>query len=234
MIASESPLSGFFNKLTQSLRDLPVSLVWKGYGATIFLELGELTPVEGGRQGHSRGEACIWLQWYWRVEEGGSVLFGSSNSRPYIASEIKQFEGTTLTHVELTGTVPELMIVLSNGLRLQSMAMSDGDPQWLIRLQSGEYIRPRDGALLVNNGEDPEVLTEGEERDMERIEATAKRWGKPRVEPAGGDCRDCHHYERLDSEGHLLDYGVCASSLSPLDGRAVNCSSGCPAFECLR
>jgi hypothetical protein len=233
MAVSESPLSGFVDKLTQSLRGLPVSLVWKGYGATIFLELGRLTPIENDER-HANGEACIWLQWYWRVEEGASVRFGSSNSRPYIASEIKQLEGTTLSHLELTGTVPELLLVLSNGMLIRSMAMRDGDPQWLIRLQSGEYIHPRDGALLVNSGEDPDILTEGEEEEMERLEETAKRWGKPRVEPAGGDCRDCHHYERLDSEGHLLDYGVCASALSPLDGRAVCCSSGCPAFEALR
>ena len=35
-------------------------------------------------------------------------------------------------------------------------------------------------------------------------------------------------------EFHLLDSGVCASALSPLDGRAVNCSSGCPTFGSIK
>ena len=73
-----------FTVLAQRLEGLTVALPWKGYGSAIFLELGELTPIESKRRHHAVGEACISVEWDWRVENDVSVLYGSSNSRPEI------------------------------------------------------------------------------------------------------------------------------------------------------
>src|SRR5882724_10666570 len=70
--------------LIRPLIGLVVSLPWKGYGSAIFLELGRLAPLEYPRQRHNEGEACISVQWDWRVESKTKVLYGSSNSGPNI------------------------------------------------------------------------------------------------------------------------------------------------------
>ena len=67
---------------------MPVSLAWKGYGSAVFLELGQLLPPEGERARHERGEACLAIEWDWRVEKTSSVLFGSSDSGPEIEAGI--------------------------------------------------------------------------------------------------------------------------------------------------
>lgn len=71
------------NKLIQSLVGLPISLPWKGYGSTIFLEIGNLASLKRSRN-HQDGEACISIDWDWRVECDSMVKYGSSNSGPSI------------------------------------------------------------------------------------------------------------------------------------------------------
>ena len=63
-----------FHAMVQPLVGLTVALPWKGYGSTIFLELGQLSPLESKRQHHNKGEACISVEWDWRVENGTTVL----------------------------------------------------------------------------------------------------------------------------------------------------------------
>src|SRR5438876_852462 len=87
-----------FQELIQPLLGLTVSLPWKGYGSAIFLELGSLAPLESQRRHHNKGEACVSVEWDWRVEAEAEVLYGSSNSRPKIEAGIlspsrgRQFE----------------------------------------------------------------------------------------------------------------------------------------------
>lgn len=42
------------NHLLQPLAGLPVSLPWKGYGSAIFLELGEMAPLQHARRRGAR------------------------------------------------------------------------------------------------------------------------------------------------------------------------------------
>jgi hypothetical protein len=70
-----------------------------------------------------------------------------------------------------------------------------------------------------------------EEATIERAKDTAQRWGRPVFEPVEGLCRDCSWFVRLDGDICLLDYGVCTSIASSLDGRIVNVDSGCSTFQ---
>jgi hypothetical protein len=218
-----------FQVLVEPLKGLPVSWPWKGFGSSIFLELGELyfdeTGVRGGRK---RGQACIWINWDWRIESERVVLYGSSMSGPKIERGIGTLAGTILRSVSLVGEVPELLLSFSNGVRLRSTVMTTGDPQWSIKLPNDKYLSAKCGVLCLDDGESD---AEAEHEDASSVdEECAQRWGVPRMEPAGGDCCNCTRFIRVDGEGYLLDYGVCAEATSPFDGKAVNCRSGCGAF----
>src|SRR6516165_3804889 len=128
-----------FSSLARPLVGLPVSLPWKGYGTMIYLELGRLAPVTSPRQHHGRGEACISVDWDWRVEAGSGILYGSSNSGPEIESGIDSLRGSTIDGISLSGQVPELTVKFSNGHCLRSMSMVAGDPRWSVKLIDGRW-----------------------------------------------------------------------------------------------
>jgi hypothetical protein len=224
------PPSEEIQSLLRSLVGLTVALPWKGYGSAIFLELGRLTTVTFKRFQQEQGEACIEIEWDWRVEDGARVLYGSSNSRPEIASGISSLQGARIQSLDVTGDVPELVIRFSNGHCLRTMAMLTGDPMWSVRPPGGRWIVVQDGAVgfYDDTSDTPEQEEEGEPFARER--KVADRWGAPQAEPKPGRCADCAWFVHLDGDGYLLDYGVCLSSASPFDGRAVNIDSGCPAF----
>jgi Protein of unknown function (DUF3027) len=217
-----------FASYVRVLSGMEVSLPWKGYGSAIFLELGRLSLQEGRH--HERGEAAIFVEWDWRVENGKTVLYGSSQSRPKIEKGIANLKGTKIEQISAVGSVPELVINFSNGQCLKSMVMTSGDPQWNIRLPNGTWLSCERGRLYAGDGS--ASGTSAEEAAMfDRAETIARRWGTPVSEPIRGNCADCKWFVRIDGDGSLLDFGVCANSASPFDGRAVNCSSGCPAFS---
>jgi hypothetical protein len=221
-------LKSEIRSLLQSLVGHTVSLPWKGYGSAIFLELGQLTPVVYKRHQHERGEACIEIEWDWRVEEGAGVLYGSSNSRPEIASCIRSLQGTRIQSLDVIGDVPELVVRFSNGQCLRSMAMLTGEPMWSIKLPGGRWVRVEGGILRFED----DISEQAQDEEFFALEGkTAARWGVPQAEPKPGRCADCVWYIPLDGDASLLDYGVCASSASPFDGRVVNLNSGCSAFS---
>lgn len=217
-----------FEELAAPLVGLKVSLAWKGYGSAVFLELGALAPLESRRQQHNRGQACISVEWDWRVESEVAVLYGSSNSRPEIDAGIRSLQGANIEAVTVIGQVPELVIQFSNGHFLKSMVMVSGDPEWSIKLPDGRWVYARRGKLVIGDGTSP--VSKGEVVAFALAKATAARWGVPRAEPMSGKCSACASFIPIDGEGHLLDYGCCAANGGPLDGRVVERSSGCPSF----
>ncbi len=218
-----------FDAQVQPLIGLPVSAPWKGYGSTIFLELGSVTLPEQ-RRNHPMGEACISVDWDWRIEADVEVLVGSSTSGPSIQRGIALLQGATVETISVWGKIQELAVTFSNGLCLKSMVMIRDNPRWSIRLMGGNWLCSEAGQLFFGAGFSAELSAE-ESDAFDFARATADRWGAPLTEPKCGVCRDCRSFIRLDGSGHFLDYGVCAQSTSPFDGRVVFCGSGCPAFS---
>jgi hypothetical protein len=174
------------------------------------------------------------IEWDWRLEDERQIVCGSSNSRPTIQTHLANLLGLTLTELLIQGAVPELTIGFSNGLRLRSMAMVSGDPQWGIKLPDDIWLQCRSGTLArTNSTEEPADFLPEELAAMEFAETTSKRWGRPIEEPAGGCCRDCKFFVRIDGHFELLDYGVCGSAESRFDGHATSTRSGCPKFTAL-
>lgn len=221
-----------FELLVRALIGLPVAEPWKGDGSAIFLELGALSQAGSEKHRHTRGEACIRVEWDWRVECGKAVLYGSSNSRPEIARGIDTLLGATIQRVSLTGEVPELVVEFSNGHCLRSMVMVADDPQWMVRLPGEQELQIfSEGGRLVSGRDESAAEDKGEGKTMFAAETrAASRWGVPSADPVLGKCIGCAWYVELDGNGPLLDYGVCGFRKSPFDGRVVNRDSGCPVY----
>ena len=215
------------NLKLELLAAMPVSAAWMGYGTTIFLELGNLSLED--RRRSPKGEVTIYVSWDWRVEKGNRVLFGSSNSSPEMAGGIATLVGLNIDCATIEGRVPELAIVFSNGVRLQSAAMCTDTSEWSVSLPGNIWISCIDGIVYAGNGSGVALLPE-EEALLNHADVTAQRWGIPVAPAPAGHCDQCDYMRRIDESGPLLDFGVCTSADSPLDGRVVNEASGCAAF----
>jgi len=218
------------NQKIQNLIGLPVSRPWKGYGSAIFLELGALVQSPSGqRRTRHKGEACIHLDWDWRCEAGSAVVFGSSNSSPAIERGIQTLQGAKVVGIAINGKVPEVSIEFSNGYRLISAAMLPDGSEWSVRLGGEIYLSVKKGVFLLGRGEGA-GQTDEEEAEFKHAYETATRWGCPIVEPKLGSCQDCVWMRSIDGDGHFLEYGVCTSVDSRMDGRVVHIEGGCGAF----
>jgi hypothetical protein len=216
------------NSTLAHLADMPVSAVWKGYGTTIFLELGNLSSKDHRRG--CQGEVTIYISWDWRVEKGNRVMFGSSNSNPEIADGITTLVGLTVNSATIQGIVPELLIEFSNEARLQSAAMCTNTSEWNVSLPGNIWISCTDGIVYMNDGSGVAISDE-DEALLHHADMTAQRWGIPIAPVPAGHCEQCVHMIRIDGSGHLLDFGVCTSADSPLDGRVINVASQCAVFS---
>jgi hypothetical protein len=212
----------------KELIGLPVSLPWTGYGTAIFLELGKLKRKKSIRRNYEVGEACIHVSWDWRLEKGTQVLFGSSNSLPFINDGIKTLKGNIIEYIKIIGLVREIEIGFSDNSILKSMIMIDDDPEWSIKIKNGKYIYPKDGNLYLGVG--IRECTEEEKAEIELSEKAAERWGVPIEEPLNGNCDTCHYYRRMDGHAAFLDYGVCVYEGGKFEGKVVNFRSGCSKF----
>lgn len=126
----------------QPIIGLDVSYVWRGAGTAIFLELGKLSA-----ETRPRGQATIWIEWSWRIEDHNKVLLGSFSADSEIEAISKMLEGSTVTNITFFGHIYEIDVLLSNGLRLTSYTTVEGDPEWTIRvgtthmcIKSGNFI----------------------------------------------------------------------------------------------
>ena len=218
-----------YQKQIQKLIGLTASLPWKGYGSAIFIELGELQPLESTRARHKKGQACLSIEWDWRIEKGCEVFVGSSNSKPKMEKGIQALKGAYIEEIIFIGDIKELEVRFSNGMKLKSMIMNTGYPAWSIRLLTGKYIHAEAGKIIfekLNHG-----LSTEEEMYYALADNAATRWGEPFDTPKKGCCDDCLYFVPIDGEGSLIDYGVCITEKSKFDGQVVNMRSGCPIYR---
>src|SRR4028119_1531107 len=108
-----------FHLLTDPLKRWPVSRAWLGYGSAIFLELGALTTGKY-KSGRQHGEACIMLEWSWRVERPKSVFFGSWSHDKKIDNRLSKLERLSILDITVASRLPELVVQLSGGLWIHS------------------------------------------------------------------------------------------------------------------
>jgi hypothetical protein len=142
-----------FRALTRPLVGLPVSHTWRGAGSAIFLELGALTTVtrtsrKRGEYTSTFGEVTMMLEWSWRVESPGAILFGSWSENPRITRGVASLKGHTIVDVELQGRLPELVLTLDGKRWLHTFMTAEGQPAWAIRLHDGSWVGVDRGRLI--------------------------------------------------------------------------------------
>lgn len=128
-----------FRELTRPLIGLPISLVWRGYGSAIFLELGELSErTRFSKNGQEKtsllGRFGVMIEWSWRVERLKSIYFGSWSSDKIIDNRLNKLKGKTIIAVEIEGRLPELVLELSDSFWVHSFATDEGQPEWCLFL----------------------------------------------------------------------------------------------------
>jgi len=220
-----------FLDLTRPLTGLKVSLARQVNGCTLAMDLGRLEPTPGPRR-YLRGEVSILFDWDWRFEMDSGIVFGSSSSDPFIYAQLTSLGDRSISGVRLERGTPDLVVELGGGLRVRSASCAEGDPRWSLWLSDSSWLYCAEGALHhepAGRGEAPR-RSEVEEIEIARSEEAAKRWGE-RLSSAPGCCGNCAHHVRLDGAASFLDYGVCSSPRSLLDGRVVSLRSGCAAFS---
>ncbi len=131
------------------LKGKSVTHVWRGYGSAIFLEFGALTERKrcGDTLSQPNGELTLMIEWSWRVEKPRSILAGSWSSERRWPSVFKRLIGCEVRQVDFLGTLPEISLSLSKGLRVVSFMTAEGQPAWALIAR-----QPNLGSLSVKRG----------------------------------------------------------------------------------
>jgi len=123
-----------------SLIGLPISRAWRGYGSTIFLELGTLSPYENQKGNNSpRGEVSLMINWSWRFEKDRSIWFGAFSGLKKIDNRLPQLLGHIVKAASLEGRLPEIRLALSDNLWFSSFMCEQGQQEWVIFDSSHAY-----------------------------------------------------------------------------------------------
>ena len=130
MAGSDSTASDIFETYRRKLIGLPVSVIWRGHGSAIFLELDVTDPPDA--KGRLTGRFSVMIEWSWRISSRTEILTGSWGEEETWPSHFKSLEGSIITDVTLFGTPPELAISLLNGFQVASFMTSEGSPEWTI------------------------------------------------------------------------------------------------------
>jgi hypothetical protein len=137
-----------FASFTAPLIGLPVTRVWQGYGSAIFLEFGQIQPRRrrDGSPGDPRGEWTLMIEWSWRIEGKRLIWCGSWSDGARWPRAFRRIESASVASLSLSGTLPEIELCLSNGLRLLSMMTAEGNPAWALtsndpKVSSSAFVR---------------------------------------------------------------------------------------------
>ncbi|BCL75894.1 hypothetical protein JHS3_16300 [Jeongeupia sp. HS-3] len=134
---------------TEAILGKTVSHVWRGHRSALFLEFGMLTPrtKRNGDPGNACGQISLMIEWGWRIERPRSILGGCWSEEKRWPGMFKQLLGSKVDGVEFIGRLPEIVVLLSNGLRVVSFMPAEGQPQWTLLAHS-----PALGDLSVKRG----------------------------------------------------------------------------------
>jgi hypothetical protein len=79
------------------------------------------------------------IEWSWRIEGKRRIWCGSWSDGERWPRAFARLQNGAVSSIQLSGHIPEVVLGLTNGLRLLSMMTSEGDPAWAL-------IKRRDGA----------------------------------------------------------------------------------------
>lgn len=149
--------SAAFSALCDELRDIELTYVWRGYGSALFAEFGPLAPStrRDGSPGIPRGAISLGIEWSWRIEHGRAIICGCDSDKDKWQPAFDRLLGSRLASIDLAGAIPEIVLTMTDGHRLQSFCTTDGQPQWYIidqRSEAPRWFSIRQGTLHLGDG----------------------------------------------------------------------------------
>ena len=124
-----------FENFQTGLADMPLSLLWRGYGSAIFLEFGHLKPAGQRRDGSERnptGEFSIGIEWSWRIENDSSIICGSWSDEDKWEPAFDLVRRQRLRRITTYARLPELDLQFANHHHVLSFNTTDEQPDWFI------------------------------------------------------------------------------------------------------
>ena len=159
MVGEKATCSGSNSSvLLSDFRDrmigLPVSYSWLGHVSALCLEFGSLSAIKNKAGGIVRpvGQMGLMVEWGWRIEIGGHIACGSSSSDELQRKVLQRVAGLSIMQVDLVGSIPELLLTLSESVRVQSFMTDEGEPEWALFERedgSSRWLMVRGGQLVV-------------------------------------------------------------------------------------
>ena len=144
-----------FRELVEPLLGLKLSKAQRGYGSALVLDFGKLRrepalprPRTATPTARLRGEASVLIEWSWRVERARSIEAGSWSTEAGINACVAGLAGHRLTAIDVAGRLPELVLGLSDGRRVQSFMTAPGQPEWALFLLDGSWVCVERGRLV--------------------------------------------------------------------------------------
>lgn len=136
--------------LCRGLVGLPISRAWRGYGSALFLDLGDLLPVEPSPTAdpRERGEASITVEWSWRVERARSIEVGSWSTEARIDTGVARLAGPRVIALSVEGRLPELVFSLSDRRWVRSFMTAEGQAQWTVFLLDKCWLTVERGCIV--------------------------------------------------------------------------------------
>jgi hypothetical protein len=138
----------------EALIGFPLSHIWRGYGSTIFLEFGRLTPRtrRNGEAGNLAGEFGLMIHWSWRIESKTSILCGSWSKEELWQPTFDLLLNKAVVDLSVIGRLPEVVVGLTEDHYVSSFMTADGGPSWTLFDRRGDTVRwltVREGSLDV-------------------------------------------------------------------------------------
>lgn len=117
-----------------ALKGMRVSHVWRGHGSALFLEFGQLTPKSrrDGNPADPDGEIGLMVQWHWRIEEGRSIVCGSTGDEALWPPAFDKIVGLEIKDLSTFGHLPELHLSLEKDFSVLSFQTEEGNPGWVL------------------------------------------------------------------------------------------------------
>ena len=134
------------NEFIRNFENQTISHVWRGYGTAIFLEIGVLDFNSGN---NPKGEATIFVEWSWRIEDRNNILLGSFSENEDIGKAIDILKNKKILKVEFFGRLKEIQLQLEGDIWFSSFSTVEGSPEWTACNSNKEWLCYKKGRYVI-------------------------------------------------------------------------------------
>lgn len=134
-----------------------VSHAWRGHGSAVFLELSNLD--ESVQKKYPSGDYTVMIEWSWRFEQDSRILMGSWSENDLIDQFPSLVTGKIIKNVSFFSRLKEIELRFTDGSWLLSFATAEGDTEWGVKVQGGNWLNFEDGSFTLKHPEPTQQVT---------------------------------------------------------------------------